>query len=240
LETIKGVIIKVIPYKDNAHIIRIFTNNHGLIGAMVRLGKSKTSSLRHLCRVMNLVEFDAVIIEERDLQQIHQLRLAYPMQTIPFDASKSAIVLFLGELFSKTLPDKYHNRPLYRFVHDAILLLDDSVQIQNFHLWSTTEIIRHYGFYPEKGMDSREAICFDYFENTFLSESPLHPYFLDREESQLLHELLEKDWSEVQSIRAGGKVRNGLLNGLLQMINLHLDLKVNYHSLEVLHQVFHD
>jgi hypothetical protein len=51
---------------------------------------------------------------------------------------------------------------------------------------------------------------------------------------------LEKDWSEVQSIRAGGKVRNGLLNGLLQMINLHLELKVNYHSLEVLHQVFHD
>jgi DNA repair protein RecO (recombination protein O) len=240
LETTTGIIIKIIPYKDSVSIVRIFTDGHGLIAGMVRLGKAKTSSLRHICRVMNLVEFESTMQDGRDLQHVNHLRLAYPMQSIPFDAVKSAIVLYIGELLSKTLPDQYHNRPLFKFLHDALLLLDDSEQIQNFHLWCTTEIIRHYGFYPEKSHENIHFTCFDFLENTFASQYPAHPYYLNLEESSLLWILLDKDWSEVQTIPAGGSVRKGLLDGLLQMINLQLDLRVSYLSLDVLHQVFHE
>ncbi len=240
MNTIKGIIIKGIPYKDNAQIVRIFTKEHGLATFMVRLGNPKSSSLRHVCRVMNLVEFEAQIHDDKDLHQLKQLRLAYPVNTIPFDPSKSALVLFLGELLAKTLPDKYYNKPLYQFIHDAILLLDDSYEIQNFHLWCTTEIIRHYGFYPEPNSLLPAIVHFDLLENEFRRNAPPHPYFLGPSEALLLDQFLDKDWSEVQHIQSNGAMRKSLLEGLLQMINLHLELKVTYNSLDVLHQVFHD
>jgi DNA repair protein RecO (recombination protein O) len=240
METIQGIILKIIPYKDRQQIVKIFTENHGLQGFMVRLSSDKKQQIRNLCRVMNLVEFEAQIKNEKNLHNMSQLRLASAMVSTPFDPRKGALMLFLAELLGKTMPDAYYNKPLYKFLFDALILLDDSDEVHNFHLWCTLEIIRHYGFYPAEGSTHRTRQFFDMLENTFLKLPPIHPYFLDTETTYLLVLLLDKDWSEVQGISTSGLLRKNLLEGLLQMINLQLELKINYNSLVVLHQVFHD
>lgn len=237
--SLQGIIIRTIPYKDHIQIVKVFTEHHGLMSFSVRLSKSKTGIQRHVCHVMNLVEIEANIKEESDLQTARNMRLAAPLATIPFDPSKSAMMLYLGELLSKTLPDQYHNKPLFKFLFDAVLLLDDSMHIQNFHLWATMEVIRHYGFYPTPPSDPHFKV-FDVLENEFRRDRPLHPFSLEADETILLATLLDKDWSEAQFIAANGSTRKNLLNGLLQMVNLQLELKVSYKSLDVLHQVFHD
>lgn len=234
-----GIIIRIIPYKDNLQIAKIFTEHHGLMSFSIRISKSKTGIQRHVCKVMNVVEIEAQIKESTDLQTAKSLSIASPLSTIPFDASKSAMMLFLGELLSKTLPDQYHNKPLFKFLHDAILLLDDSMHIQNYHLWTTMEIIRHYGFYPTQPQITQPTV-FDLLENEFRRDRPLHPFFLEKEETALVLDLIDKDWSAAQFIAANGTARKNVLNGLLQMVNLQLELKVSYKSLDVLHQVFHD
>lgn len=238
-ESLNGIIIRIIPYKDHVQIVKVFTEHHGLMSFSVRISKSKTGIQRHVCHVMNLVEIEANIKENNELQTARNMRLSAPLSAIPFDPNKSAMILFLGELLSKTLPDQYHNKPLFKFLYDAVLLLDDSDSIQNFHLWATMEIIRHYGFYPTPPSAS-EVRVFDLLENEFRSDRPLHPFYIEHEETILLQSLLDKDWSEAQFVVANGTARKNLLNGLLQMVNLQLELKVNYKALDVLHQVFHD
>jgi DNA repair protein RecO (recombination protein O) len=240
METIQGIILKIIPYKDSQHIVKIYTESHGLQGFMVRLSNSKNQQIRNLCRVMNLVEFEANIKSEKNLHSLSQLRLATAMVSTPFDPKKGTILLYLAELLGKTIPDAYYNKPLYRFLFDALVLLDDSDEVQNFHLWCTLEIIRHYGFYPPDQIPYSSNLHFDLLENAFLNLPPIHPYYLDSETTHVLTQLLEKDWSEVQGISSSGLVRKNLLDGLLQMINIQLELKINYLSLDVLHQVFHD
>ncbi len=237
--SLQGIIIRTIPYKDHIQIVKVFTEHHGLMSFSVRLSKSKTGIQRHVCQVMNLVEIEANIKEESDLQTARNMRLATPLATIPFDPSKSAMILYLGELLSKTLPDQYHNKPLFKFLFDAVLLLDDSMHIQNFHLWATLEVIRHYGFYPTQPQIAQPTV-FDLLENEFRRDRPLHPFFLEKEETALVLDLIDKDWSAAQFIAANGTARKNVLNGLLQMVNLQLELKVSYKSLDVLHQVFHD
>lgn len=235
--TLQGIVIHTIRYNDHQIIARIFTEEHGLKSFLVRSGKTPKTSKLHLIQPLSLVEFESSLKENARIHSIKNLRSAHPWQAIPFHPGKSSIVLFLNEVLYKTIPDDYFNEPLFRFLWDALILLDDSWDEKNFHIWCLLEITRHYGFYP--WTEHENAKYFDMQNGQMVNHFPGHNEIMDGESVAILLQMLEREWPEVQDMALHSQLRSELLNGMVRYIRLHTDNLREIKSLEVLREVFH-
>lgn len=191
----------------------------------------------NLLQPLTLVEFEATLRENVTIQQLKNLRLAVPLNEIYFHPAKSTMILFLDEVLAKTIPDDYVNDSLYRFLWNAIQLLDDAIDERNFHIWCLMEISRHYGFYPF--LQSDDPLYFDWVEASFTNTMPSHFCFLQGAQCQALLDFWNKEWLQVQPIQLHSSMRKTLLETMLSFLQLHLDNLREIKSLPVLHQVFH-
>lgn len=236
-QTLQGIIINTIRYKDNAFVCRIFMEHHGLKTFLIQVSKSTKSSKVNLLQPLMMIEFEAVIKENTQMHKLKDLRLALPLSEIYFNPIKSTMVLFLNEVLSKTIPDDYVNKHLYSFLWEAIKLLDDAIDERNFHIWCLLEISRHYGFYPY--VEDENPNYFDLSTAAFVTDRPKHQYYLEGENANSLLALLNKRWHQVQPINMHSSIRKTLLESLVTFLKLHLENLREIKSLEVLHQVFH-
>lgn len=234
---LQGIVIQTIKFSDSKVIARIFTKEHGLLSFVVMAGKSKSQVTRSALQPFSLVDFEVSIRENQSLQSLKNLRRAHVLNTIPFDPLKTTIILFLNEVVQKTIPDNYSNAALFRFLWDAIVLLDDSVEISNFHLWCLLEIARHYGFYPQT--DESKPVYFDFISSHFTSEMPLHKLHFAQKDTENLLKLVDREWPEIQHLNMHSSERSRLLEGIISYIMYHLESKNEIRSLKVLHDVFH-
>ncbi len=236
-QIIKGLIIHHIRYSDSKFIVRIFCEHHGLKSFIVQHSKSAKSSGINLLQPLNIVEFESAPKENAQIHTLKNLRIAYPLHHIHFDPVKSAMVMFLDEILYKTIPDDYVNDKLYRFLVNAVILLDDAVDARNFHLWCLMEISRMYGFYPQDENDTLQF--FDLSTSSFEKNIPIHPHFIEGDVAHLLANFINKEWPEVQSMSIPNELRKKLLDALVLYIRLHLDNHREIESLAILHEVFH-
>lgn len=205
---------------------------------MIPIGKKGKSSNINLIQPLTLVEFEADPRENIQIHQLKNLRISKPLHHIHFDPVKSAIIMFLDELLYKTIPDDYVNDTLFKYLHNAIVLLDDAFDARNFHLWCLLEISRQYGFYPQLDSESHHRF-FDLSSSLYVADRPIHPHYLDEIESAILLDMLDKEWPQVQTIAMTGAMRKSLLDALVKYIRLHLENLREIHSVEILHEVFH-
>jgi DNA repair protein RecO (recombination protein O) len=236
MQTILGIIINQIRYSDHSNIVRIFCHHHGMKTFLVRTGK-KTN--KNLIQPLTIVEFEAAIRENLQLQSMKNLRFAKPLHNMHFDPIKSAMVMFIDELLYKTIPDDYVNNQLFKFLNDGIILLDDAIDARNFHIWFLLEISRHYGFYPTLSNHS-VAFYLDIPSGFFVDTKPNHPNYIEGEHAGVLAMLLDREWPQVQSIDLHSSLRRSLLQTLVDYIRFHLENVREIKSLQVLHEVFHD
>ena len=229
--TLRGIVIHTIRYTDSNLIVRILTSQYGLKSFIVRSGKTSKTNVTHLLQPLTLLEFESEMKENKPLNATKNIRMAHPWQTIPFEPGKSAIVLFLNEILSKTIPDDYLNKPLFHFLWNALILLDDSFEYNNFHLWCLLEITRHYGFYPQ--LDAEKNVYFDLLQGMFVRDKPVHASYLNKEESLVVLNMLDREWPQVQHNLTNSKLRSGTLEGLVQYIRIHLENLREIKSLQV-------
>jgi len=233
----QGIIIQTTKYSDQKIIARVFLKQLGLLSFIVRTGKTAKSIQTGIIQPLSLVEFESVIKENQQIHPIKNIRRACVLNSIPIDPYKSTIVLFLNEVIQKTIPDNYSNPALFKFLWDAIILLDDSVDSRNFHLWCLLEIARHYGFYPQ--LSDENANYFDLKSSFFCSSHPTHSMFLEKSESDILLQIIDKEWPEVQNMPMRSSGRQKLLTGLVLYIMHHLENSREIKSLNILREVFH-
>jgi DNA repair protein RecO (recombination protein O) len=236
--SVKGIVLNITRYSDKSSIVKIFTHNFGLKTFSIRLSKSVKNGSSNLMQPFSPIEFESSLKENRQIHPIKNLRPSHVLASIPFDATKSTIILFLNEVVQKTMVEDYVNDELFQFLNNAIILLDDAVDARNFHLWCLLEITRHYGFYPLLPDDSSVKV-FDLKNAAFIRDLPGHKQFVAGEEVGVMISFLEKEWPEVQSIQLHSQLRSNLLNMLVQFIQLHLENNREIKSLAVLHAVFH-
>ena len=180
------------------------------------------------------------------------VQLATVYQSIPFVMNKSAILMYISELLSKTITEQEQNEPLYDFIERSMLWLDLVHQdYANFPLFFTLELTRHLGFYPKANYEleltrhlgfypkanHESGYCFDMMEGSFIHDYPLHPYYFDAEDAQLLSQLLNAGIDETCRIPLHVSQRRSLLDGLIVFMRLHAPVMNDFHSHEVLKTV---
>ena len=237
-DKIQGVVLQSLRYGDSSLIVKVFTRNFGLRsymmkGAFSRNSKNKVALFQQL-NIINFVETKKP--EGSSLGYMKDVQLAWAYQSLPSVMNKSAILLYISELLSKTLVGQEQNESLYDFIVQSLQWLDlvDS-RYANFPLYFTLELTRYLGFYPKTSFHSGD--CFDMMEGVFEHDYPLHPYYLDAESALLLHALLGLGIDEACNLPLQLQQRRELLDSLILYMRLHAPVMKDFHSHEVLQAV---
>ena len=237
-DTIQGIVLQSIRYGDTSLIVKVFTRNLGLRSYMVKGAFNRNSKSRAaLFQNLHLINYvEAGKPNKSSLGYMKDVQLATVYQSIPFVMNKSAILMYVSELLSKTITEQEQNEPLYDFIERSMLWLDLVHQdYANFPLFFTLELTRHLGFYPKANYES--GYCFDMMEGSFSHDYPLHPYYFDAEDAQLLSQLLNAGIDETCRIPLHVSQRRSLLDGLIVFMRLHAPVMNDFHSHEVLKTV---
>ena len=237
-DTIQGIVLQSIRYGDTSLIVKVFTRSLGLRsyivkGAFNRNSKSRAALFQNL-HLINYVE--AGKPNKGSLGYLKDVQLTTVYQSIPFVMNKSAILMYVSELLSKTLTEQEQNEPLYDFIARSLLWLDLVEQdYANFPLFFTLELTRYLGFYPKANHEN--GYCFDMMEGSFAHDLPVHPYYFEAENAQLLSQLLNVSIDEACRLPLRVSQRRELLDGLMVFMRLHAPVMNDFHSHEVLKTV---
>ena len=237
-DKIEGIVLQSLRYGDSSLIVKVFTLNYGLRSYMVKGAFNRNAKNRvALFQNLNMIQYvEAGNAKSATLGYLKDVQISYVYQSLPLEMHKSAIMMYISELLSKTLTEQERNEPLYDFITRSLQWLDlVESDFANFPLFFTLELTRHLGFYPKT--NAAEGYCFDMMEGRFAHDYPLHPYYLDAANAAILARLLDTSIDETCCLPLNVGQRRELLDGLITFMRLHAPVMNGFHSHEVLRTV---
>jgi len=233
-----GIVLHSLKYSDSASIMTVYTRQFGRVSYMVHgVNKKKSVCRAAFLQALTIVEMDVLHVPGKEIQQIKDMRLAYPFVGIPFHPVKNSLALFISELLFRTLRRTEPDESLYLFLENSIQTLDCcEAGISNFHLIFLIKLSRHLGFEPNQ--DETTATYFDLMNGVFLKQKPLHIHFLTSDMSGDFAALLHCDYSDMHELLLSRQRRVDLLESLIQYYRLHIPDFQGLHSLAVLQSLF--
>lgn len=185
---------------------------------------------------LSIVELECDVRQRQRLQKLREVRLAEPYTSLPFDASKLSIGLFVAEFLCYALRGEQKDRPLFAYVEKSLRWLDGcATGFANFHLVFLMRISRFLGFYPNLESDGE---FFDLRESTFTGRQPLHRDYLQPEEAGRIRQLMRMDYTTMHLFAMSRQERNRCVEVLLLYYKLHLPDFPDMRSLPVLRELF--
>ena len=97
IETVEGMIVSVIPYKESSKILNVFTKEHGLIGMMAKGASRMKSELRSVSDKLTYGYFH-IYYKEGKLSNLMSVDVIDPLKTIKTDLEKISYASYLLEL----------------------------------------------------------------------------------------------------------------------------------------------
>ena len=234
----EGIVLQSVRYGDTSLIVKVFTRNFGLKSYMVKGAFNRGSKNRAaLFQNLNLIQYvEAGKPNKSSLGYLKDVQLSTVYHSLPFVMNKSAIMMYISELLSKTITEQEQNTTLYDFIVQSVQWLDLVEQdYANFPLYFTLELTRHLGFYPKPNHEP--GFCFDMMEGSFVYDYPVHPYYFDAEAAQLLARFIGTGIDEACRLPMRVSQRRELLDGLIVFMRLHAPVMKDFHSHEVLKSV---
>jgi DNA repair protein RecO (recombination protein O) len=222
LITTKGIVLRFTKYRETSIIVTIYTEELGLNsyivnGVRTAKGKYKIGYFEPL----NLVEITAYHKPSRNIDRISEIRTSYPIHNIRQDIYKSTISLFIAEVLNKCIIEQDKNPPLFNFLYNAILTMEESEQNNSFHLQFMIALTNYLGF----GINEAKL---------FIQQSNNQQYY-DAETKAVLQNLIEIDLKETPIISPQHRIN--ILNDIVQYYYTQLEIPA-LKSLEVLRTIF--
>lgn len=234
----EGIILQSVRYGDTSLIVKVFTRTQGLKSYMLKGAFNRGAKNRAaLFQNLNVIQYVEVgNPKSHTLGYLKDAQLAMVYHSLPMVMNKSAIMMYVSELLSKTITEQEQNEALYDFIVSSLQWLDLVEQdYAIFPLFFTLELTRHLGFYPKA--NHQPGWCFDMMEGAFAHDYPLHPYYFDAETATALSDLLNVGIDEASRRPLRLSQRRELLDGLMVFMRLHAPVMKDFHSHEVLKAV---
>jgi DNA repair protein RecO (recombination protein O) len=231
----KAIIISSLKFQEKSLIVKCFTLSDGLKSYFVRDAFSSRKGNQKIAyfQPLTVVEIEAIHKNKGTLEQIKEIKIDNPFQTIHSYIVKSTMTLFLSEMLHHAIHEEEKNEPLFHFLESALNWFDHHDEITNFHVVFLLEITKYLGFYPDVS-----DIQFPFFEmkdGVFSSSNSLSS--LTENETKLFKKLIDLKFDSNQKVFHVSE-RQILLNILVDYYGSHLDGFKKPKSLEVLKEVF--
>lgn len=231
----KAIVISSIKFQEKSLIVKCFTLSSGLKSYIIHNAFSgrKGSQKNAYFQPLTILEIEATHKNKGTLENISEIRISSPFESIHTDIYKSTMVLFLSEVLYHSIHEEEKNELLFNFLETALLWLDQHHQIANFHLQLLLETTKYLGFYPD--ISDIALPHFALKEGNFTYKLGFDT--LSLHQTDLFKKLIDLKWD------TKGKVfhvieRQILLGILMDYFSFHLDGFRKPKSLEVLKEVF--
>ena len=233
----EALILKTTKYGDTSVVVQAYTRLFGLVSFMARGVRKKGAKIHiALLQPMNLTQIVYSPAKTGTLGYLSEITLTTIYQSIPFDVSKNAILMFINEIIYKSLKEEQPNKTLFDYIKNFFITLDEQkVHFSNNHLFFMAGLTQHFGIFP----NFEKKGWFDLREGVSVSPKPLHEYAITNEETVLFKMLFLTPDNEQNKIKINATERNMLLDMLLKYYALHIPGMETIRSRSILHQVLH-
>ena len=235
----QAIVLHAIKYGETRLIVDMFTKVFGRQAFIVSIPKTPKGKVKkQFFQPLTILEIETDIRPRQQLQKLHDVRLAAPFASIPFEPDKLAISLFVAEFLYYALRSEQRNELLYEYLENSIVWLDgQQSSFANFHLVFLLRLTRFLGFYPNLD-DYKDGDYFDLRESVFMPMPPVHRDFLHPEEAQKVQLMMRMDFPTMHLFRMSHRERNRLLEVSLKYYRLHLPDFPEMKSIEVLQALY--
>lgn len=236
-EQSKGIVLGSLKYGDKSRIVRIYTEQFGVLSFLVNSTSSKRSVIRSsMLLPLSLLEMEHTFKGDGKLERIKEARMDLTYTKIPYDPERNAVALFLAELFQKVLQSEESRPEKFNFVRAACLALDTLEPLPPaFHLAIWAKFTTYLGFGPT--LRAGDGPFFNLHDGQFCETPPLLHRYLHEDTTSSLRTVLRWQFDEPLNLKRAE--REQLLEALLSYMNIHLEGFGNFKSLEVLRHLFH-
>ena len=238
----RGVVLKTVKYGETSIIVNIYTELFGVQSYMVngvRISTKKGNGRANLFQPGAILDLVVYHNELKQIQRIREFKWAYLFTDIFFNIFKNSVALFMIELLQRSLKQPEPNPSLFQFIEDALMHLDKAEDrvVANFPLYFALHLSSFYGFRFSDTYSEHFCIL-DLREGEFVNETPVHPYYLDGELSQITSQLLKTMQPlELNEIRLNQDTRRRLLHAYESFYALHIQDFGSMKTLKVLEAV---
>ena len=233
--TTKAIVLSSIKYSDYDIIVKCYTElgiKSYLIKGILKHRKGKLTPA--FFQPLMQLEITANYKPNRTLHFIQEATLNYAYSTISINVVKQTIVMFLSEVLSNSLREEETNVNLYSYLETAFIWLDTHNESANFHLFFLMNLTKYLGFYPEK---ENGSLYFDLEEGKFSNHISSKNY-ISGEKLTHFKELLGTNFDVLNRLKFNKKIRQNMLEILIQYFELHLSGFNRPKSLAILKTVF--
>lgn len=240
LQTIQGVVLKVIKYNDSYNIVDFYTYQLGRASFMVRNTKSQKSKIKSLLfQPFTFLEFEAEIKPSATIHIIKEAKIHLHYSSLPYNPIKSSLALFLSEFLYHALRLEQANASFFTYIQYSAQWLDriEGVQIANFHLVFLIRMSRFLGLYPNVESYS-PGYYFDLIEASFVPFEPNHSAFIVPLEAKYIPLLMRINYRTMHLVSMNQQLRSKCLKAINDYYRIHIPNFPILKSLDVLHEVF--
>lgn len=236
LHTTQGIVLHNVKYADKKIISKIYTKDFGLISANINVGNSPTSKIKAgVIQPLTQIEFVFSLKENRDVQQINEVKCLFVYTDLQSNFSKLCIAQFLNEVLYKCLKEQHPNEDLFALICNTYQWIDKATEgYIDAHIYFLFELTKHLGFYPTNNRDKNLAY-FDTMEGKFFASIKSFPLGFDYWQSGLFADLFLH--SMLNPKRINRTERLALLDCLLSYYKMHIPGLLELRSYTVLQEM---
>ncbi len=233
LITTRAIMLRVIRHGDNKAVLKLWTEQAGLLSGLVRIGGKRGPTAAVL---QPLGRLEVVLDEhpERDMHPVREVRVERPFLRLHQEPVRSAVALFVQEVLYRTMRTGGPDPGLTAFLYEALEVLDEAPQLAHFPLVLLLQLADHLGFHPVAPNLGEDR--FDPVEGHFVQGGVRHGHTLDPDLSKALASLFEVPLTALHTLSLPGHVRRTLLDHLLLYFRIHLEGMGELRSPAMLHQ----
>lgn len=233
----RAIVLHSIKYGERQLIVDMLTAGQGRVSFLCRMPTTQKGKLKkQLFQPLTLLDLEFDYRQKAGLQRLRDVRMALPWTSLPFDAEKLAVGLFLAEFLVHATRDEQQNTPLFDYVASSLEWLDAQPRsVANFHLVFMMRLSRFIGFYPNLD-DYAEGYYFDLRAAAFVPTAPVHPDFLQPSEAAHITTLMRMDYETMHLFRLSRQERNRITDCLVEYYRHHVPGFPELRSLAVLRE----
>lgn len=233
-----AIVVRATRTSDSGLVVDMLTERYGRMAFMVHVGRGRRQPSLSMFQCLSQVEVDFDLRSRSDIQHIRNVRMASAYGSIPFEASKMAVAMFLAEFLSHASRGEHEAGRLFDFVRKSLLWYDESAaSAPNFHLVFMIGVLRFLGFRPDIRRDAAGEY-FDLLSGEYCSARPAHSHYMSGDELRLMPLLLEADYNSMHNLVMSRQQRNRATDIVLDFCRIHLPQFPAMRSISIVRELF--
>lgn len=234
----EGIVLGVNSYNDVYSIAHLFTRDFGKVSYLLPLSRGKKTKIRSsLFFPLSVLRLEVEHMPLRDVQRLKDVERLLPLHDMCTQMTKVSLAFFISEFLSFVLRESDNNEPAFDYLKHSVEILEVAEKgLANFHLALMMGLTRFLGIHPNTEL-AGEHFFFDLQHGEFVLNEPLHPYYLNRNESEYLRDLYRINYGNMHLFKLSRNNRNEIVDQLLDYYRLHVYNFPPLKSLEVLREM---